>query len=41
MQRKPNKIIQAMVPSHNNLDQENGLQTSIYHPFDKHQEQTA
>lgn len=34
-------MIQTRVPWHNNLDQENGWQTSTYHPSGKHQEQTA
>lgn len=29
------------VPLHSNLDPANGWQTLVYHPSDKHQEQTV
>ena len=38
---QPQPMVVKMVPLHNNLDLENGWQTSICHPSDTHQEQTA
>lgn len=36
-----NSVTIKRVPSRSNLDLESGWQTSIYHPSDKHQEQTV